>query len=81
LFQPLYIFTAASVVGGTALWVLAASIVLKVVGASFAVVGFYWFVFILWVNTGAATAWSLWREHRWIQRRQKALRKSQRTSA
>jgi hypothetical protein len=81
LFQPLYVFTATSVVGGTALWHLAASIFLRAAGATFAVVGFFWLIFILWVNTGAAAAWSLWREHRWIQRRQKALRESSRTSA
>jgi hypothetical protein len=74
LFQPLYIFTATSVVGGVVLWLLAASISIRAGGATLAVAGLFGFVFILWVNTGASVAWSLAREHRWIQKHQKALR-------
>ena len=80
-FQPLYVFTATSIVGGTALWLLGASIFLRVAGVTFAVVGLFSFMFILSVNSGAAAAWSLWREHRWIHRRQKAPGESSRTSA
>jgi hypothetical protein len=68
-------------VGGTALWFLTASIFLRITGATFALFGFLWFILILWVNTGAAAAWSLRREYRLIQRRQRALGKSPRTSA
>ena len=80
-FRPAYMLTVSSVVGGTALWFLAASIFLKITGVTFAVVGLLWCVCILWINTRAAAAWSVQREYRWIQKRRKDLGKFPRTSS
>jgi hypothetical protein len=73
LLQPLYLFTATSLFGGAALWFFAAPIFLRIGGATLAVVGLFLLALMLWVNTGAAAAWSLRREHSLIQRRRRPL--------
>ena len=81
ILQPLYIFTASSIVAGSVLWFLTPWLLLKAAGATFAVVGLFFATWILWINSGAASAWQLRREHRAIRKRQQALRQSPRTSA
>jgi len=81
VFQPLYIFTATCIGGGTALLLLAPWLLLRLAGATAAVVGLIFCSMILWVRSGAAASWSLRREYRSIRKRQSELTQSARTSA
>jgi len=80
-FQPLYVFTATCIGGGTALVLFAPWLLLRVAGATAAVVGLIFCSMILWVRSGAAALWSLRREHRSIRKRRSAATRSARPSA
>lgn len=66
--QPLYIFTASSITVGTALLILAPWLLLKVTGATIGSIGLFFLILIVWVNSGAAAAWSSRRDPRALRR-------------
>src|SRR4051812_49147080 len=81
VFRPLYILVTTCLLGGSVLLLLNTWLLVRVMGATAAGTGLLIASTYLWVRSGAASRWSLWRRNRWIRKRQRDLGQSSRPSA